>query len=69
MASQLEGDVRLLVAVLVALNVLALAAVVDLGGVLRVLGFLSLLAVLVTAIAVWSARAMPGGHGSLNQAR
>jgi hypothetical protein len=56
-AGQLKRDSRLLMAVLVALNALAVAAVFDLGGVLRVLALLSLLAVLVAA-------AMNGGSGS-----
>lgn len=56
-ASQLQRDSRLLMAVLVALNMLAIAAVFDLGGVLRILALLSLLAVLVAA-------AMNGGSGS-----
>lgn len=56
-ASQLQKDSRLLMAVLVALNTLAVAAVFDLGGVLRILALLSLLAVLVAA-------AMNGGSGS-----
>jgi hypothetical protein len=46
-----------MIAVLVALNALAVAAVFDLGGVLRILALLSLLAVLVAA-------AMNGGRGS-----
>jgi len=68
-AGQLDRDTRLMVAVLVALNALALAAVFDLGGVLKILAILSLLVVLVTAIAVWTARAMTGGRGSPNEAR
>mgnify|MGYP003542534895 FL=1 len=48
-AGQLERDSRLLIAVLVALNALAVAAVFDLGGVLRILALLSLWAVLVAA--------------------
>jgi hypothetical protein len=56
-AGQLERDCRLLIAVLVALNALVVAAVFDLGGVLRILALLSLLAVLVAA-------AMNGGSGS-----
>ncbi|HEX6580600.1 MAG TPA: hypothetical protein VF195_06995 [Actinomycetota bacterium] len=56
-AGQLERDSRLMIAVLVALNALAFAAVFDLGGVLRVLATLSLLVVLVAA-------AMNGGRGS-----
>jgi hypothetical protein len=54
-AGQLERDGRLLIAVLVALNALAVAAVFDLGGVLRILGLLSVLVVLVAA-------AMNGGR-------
>jgi hypothetical protein len=68
-AGQLGRDTRLMVAVLVALNALAFAAVFDLGGVLKILAILSLLVVLVTAIAVWTARAMTGGHASPNEAR
>jgi hypothetical protein len=56
-AEQLKRDSRLLMAVLVALNALAVAAVFDLGGVLRILALLSLMAVLVAA-------AMNGGSGS-----
>jgi hypothetical protein len=56
-AGQLERDSGLLMAVLVALNTLAIAAVFDLGGVLRILARLSLLAVLVAA-------AMNGASGS-----
>ena len=55
-AGQLDRDSRLLIAVLVALNALAVAAVFDLGGVLRILALLSLWAVLVAA-------AMNGGSG------
>jgi hypothetical protein len=54
-AGQLERDGRLLIAVLVALNALTVAAVFDLGGVLRILGLLSVLVVLVVA-------AMNGGR-------
>lgn len=56
-AGQLERDTRLLIAVLVALNALAVAAVFDLGGVLRILALVSLLVVLVAAV-------MNGGSGS-----
>jgi hypothetical protein len=56
-ASQLQRDTRLLAAVLVALNALAVAAIFDLGGILRILALLSVLAVLVAA-------AMNGGSGS-----
>lgn len=56
-AGQLQRDSWLMSAVLVALNALAVAAVFDLGGVLRILATLSLLVVLVAA-------AMNGGSGS-----
>ena len=44
-AGQLDRDGWLTIAVLVALNALAVAAVFDLGGVLRILALLSLLVV------------------------
>jgi len=47
-ASHADRDGRFLLVVLVAMNALAIAAVFELGGVLRVFAFLSLLAVLVT---------------------
>jgi hypothetical protein len=56
-AGQLDRDIRLMIAVLVALNAMAVAAVFDLGGVLRILTLLSLLVVLVAA-------AMNGESGS-----
>jgi len=67
-ASQADRDGRFLVAVLVAMNALAIAAVFELGGVLRVFALLSLLAVLVTGIGVWMARTVDGGPGRLNEA-
>ena len=66
--SQANRDDRFLVAVLVAMNALAIAAVFELGGVLKVFAFLSLLAVLVTGIGVWTARSVDRGPGRLNEA-
>jgi hypothetical protein len=67
-ASQADRDGRFLVAVLVAMNALAIAAVFELGGALRVFALLSLLAVLVTGIGLWTARTVDGGPGRLNEA-
>jgi Na+-transporting methylmalonyl-CoA/oxaloacetate decarboxylase gamma subunit len=67
-ASQADRDGRFLVAVLVAMNALAIAAVFELGGVLRVFVLLSLLAVLVTGIGLWIARTVDRGRGRLNEA-
>jgi hypothetical protein len=67
-ASQADRDGRFLVAVLVAMNALGIAAVFELGGVLRVFALLSLLAVLVTGIGLWTARRVDGGPGRLNEA-
>lgn len=66
--SQANRDDRFLVAVLVAMNALAIAAVFELGGVLKVFALLSLLAVLVTGIGVWTARTVDRGPGRLNEA-
>ncbi|HKN80335.1 MAG TPA: hypothetical protein VJZ98_03255 [Actinomycetota bacterium] len=55
-------------AVLVAMNALGIAAVFELGGVLRVFALLSLLAVLVTGIGLWTARTVDRGPGRLNEA-
>jgi Na+-transporting methylmalonyl-CoA/oxaloacetate decarboxylase gamma subunit len=67
-ASQADRDGRFLVAVLVAMNALGIAAVFELGGVLRVLVFLSLLAVLVTGIGLRTARTVDRVPGRLNEA-
>jgi hypothetical protein len=67
-ASQADRDGRFLVAVLVAMNALGIAAVFELGGVLRVLVFLSLLAVLVTGIGLRMARTADRVPGRLNEA-
>jgi hypothetical protein len=67
-ASQADRDWRFLVAVLVAMNAMGIAAVFELGGVLRVFALLSLLAVLVTGIGLWTARTVDGGRGRLNEA-
>lgn len=67
-ASQADRDGRFLVAVLVAMNALAFAAVFELGGVLRVFALLSLLAVFVTGIGLWTARTVDRGPGRLNEA-
>ena len=67
-ASQADRDGRFLVAVLVAMNALGIAAVFELGGVLRVFVLLSLLAVLVTGIGLWTARTVDRGPGRLNEA-
>lgn len=66
--SQANRDDRFLLAVLVAMNALAIAAVFELGGVLKVFALLSLLAVLVTGIGVWTARTVDRGPGRLNEA-
>jgi hypothetical protein len=58
--SQANRDDRFLLAVLVAMNALAIAAVFELGGV-KVFALLSLLAVLVTGIGVWTARTVDRG--------
>lgn len=67
-ASQADRDGRFLVAVLVAMNALAIAAVFELGGVLRVFVLLSVFAVLVTGIGLWTARTVDRGPGRLNEA-
>ena len=67
-ASQADRDGRFLVAVLVAMNALAIAAVFELGGVLRVFVLLSVFAVLVTGIGLWTARTVERGPGRLNEA-
>jgi hypothetical protein len=67
-ASQADRDGRFLVAVLVAMNALGIAAVFELGGLLRVFALLSLSAVLVTGIGLWTARRVDGGPGRLNEA-
>jgi hypothetical protein len=54
--------------VLVAVNALAIAAVFELGGVLSVFALLSLFAVLVTGIGLWTARTVDRGPGRLNEA-
>jgi len=68
-ATQADRDGRFLVAVLVAMNALAIAAVFELGGALRVFALLSLLAVLVTGMGLWTVRTMDGGPGRLGEAR
>jgi hypothetical protein len=60
-ASQADDDGRFLLVVLVAMNALAIAAVFELGGVLRVFAFLSQFAVLVTGIGLWTARTVDRG--------
>jgi len=67
-ASHADRDGRFLLVVLVAMNALAIAAVFELGGVLRVFAFLSLLAVLVTGSGLWPARTADRGPGRLNEA-
>lgn len=67
-ANQAGRDGRFLVAVLVAMNALGIAAVFELGGVLRVFALLSLLAVLVTGIGLWTARTVDRGSRRLNEA-
>jgi hypothetical protein len=67
-ASHADRDGRFLVTVLVAMNVLGIAAVFELGGVLRVFALLSLLAVLVTGSGLWPARTVDRGPGRLNEA-
>lgn len=66
-ANQADRDGRFLVAVLVAMNALAIAAVFELGGVLRAFALLGLLAVLVTGIGLWTVRTVDGGHGTVNE--
>jgi len=68
-ARQADRDGRFLVSVLVAMNALAIAAVFELGGVLRVFALLSLLVVFVTGIGLWTARTVDGGRGRLHEAR
>ncbi len=55
-AQQVERDSRVLIAALVAMNVLALAGVVDLGEWVSALVLFAVSVVFITAVAVWAGR-------------
>jgi hypothetical protein len=57
-AEQVERDSWALIAVLVALNVLAVATVVDLGELVSALVLFAVSLVFITAAAVWRGRAL-----------